>query len=417
MKINKAKLFLYLILTFLGFENKVYSSPNVKVLADLNFLQNMGITPDAQDDKLNLATATISQYQAIALSHFAHNFHKCGGFEDITPSKALFSKNDNVDNNNVDHDIFSTIQKYHTLNNNYSQFSVRKLNISKKEEITNAIEQLSESNLQKTVQWLSSFPSRYHKSEDGKKATESLITKLNSMIDSSGRTGITVELVPHIKTPQSSIRVTVPGSTHSDEIVVLGGHFDSIATWGLGKAPGADDNASGSSNILEAFRVFLTLPPQQRSVEFYWYAGEEAGLLGSAEIAAQYKNLGKKVISVLQLDMTLFPGDGELVIGDMTDFTSVWLRDILKELNTHYVGARFKEDKCGYGCSDHASWYKNGFPTAIPFEATMRTMNDNIHTINDVISPALNFNHSLAFTKLALAYIMELSNSDLKQPY
>jgi len=38
-------------------------------------------------------------------------------------------------------------------------------------------------------------------------------------------------------------------------IVVLGGHIDSIASGGAsGRAPGADDDASGSSTVLEVFR-------------------------------------------------------------------------------------------------------------------------------------------------------------------
>jgi hypothetical protein len=38
-------------------------------------------------------------------------------------------------------------------------------------------------------------------------------------------------------------------------VVILGGHIDSIASGGAtGRAPGADDDASGSSTVLEVFR-------------------------------------------------------------------------------------------------------------------------------------------------------------------
>ena len=161
----------------------------------------------------------------------------------------------------------------------------------------------------------------------------------------------------------------------------------------------------------------MTKAQPKRTVEFFWYAGEESGLLGSAEIAKQYKADKKDVVAVLQLDMTLFPGSGELVIGSMTDFTSSWLRDYLKAANETYIHARIVDDKCGYGCSDHASWNRQGYPALMPFEATFRKSNKNIHTTRDVISPESNFKHSAAYTKIALVMGMDLANSTARQPY
>ncbi len=146
-----------------------------------------------------------------------------------------------------------------------------------------------------------------------------------------------------------------------------------------------------------------------------WYAGEESGLLGSAEIAQTYKQKNANVVGVLQLDMTLFAGDGEFTLGSMTDYTSVFLRNLLVELNRLYVNAKIIESKCGYSCSDHASWYRQGFPTLMPFEATMEKMNNQIHTTNDVINSSSNFRHSAMFSKIAIAFAMELGNSNLHE--
>jgi Zn-dependent M28 family amino/carboxypeptidase len=52
-------------------------------------------------------------------------------------------------------------------------------------------------------------------------------------------------------TLQSPYLMSIP----TVRIVVLGGHIDSIASGGAtGRAPGADDDASGSSTVLEVFR-------------------------------------------------------------------------------------------------------------------------------------------------------------------
>jgi leucyl aminopeptidase len=151
-------------------------------------------------------------------------------------------------------------------------------------------------------------------------------------------------------------------------------------------------------------------------VEFFWYAGEESGLLGSAEIAQSYKAENKDVVAVLQLDMTLFPGAGEFVVGNVSDFTSAWLRQYLVALNDAYLQVQLIEDKCGYACSDHASWYRQGYPTLMPFESDTSRMNRKIHTDQDVISPQSSFRHSLVFAKIALAMVMDLGNSTERQP-
>ena len=99
----------------------------------------------------------------------------------------------------------------------------------------------------------------------------------------------------------------------------------------------------------------------------------------------------------------------------MTDFTSAWLRGYLVDLNDMYIKAKIINDKCGYGCSDHASWHKQGYPTIMPFEATFSGMNSNIHTARDVINPDSSFQHAAIFSKIALAIALDLGNSTLRE--
>ena len=62
---------------------------------------------------------------------------------------------------------------------------------------------------------------------------------------------------------------------------------------------------SGTVNLLEIFRVLTEADYAPKTpVEFQWYAGEEAGLLGSQDIATQYAEDNKEVYAMLQLDMT-----------------------------------------------------------------------------------------------------------------
>jgi leucyl aminopeptidase len=75
-----------------------------------------------------------------------------------------------------------------------------------------------------------------------------------------------------------------------------------------------------------------------------------------------------------------------------------------------------QEDKCGYGCSDHASWYRQGYPTVIPFEAGFATMNPNLHTENDTVNERIDFKHSAIFAKFALGLAMDLASSQERAP-
>ena len=58
-------------------------------------------------------------------------------------------------------------------------------------------------------------------------------------------------------------------------------------------------------NLLEIFRVLTEANYAPKTpVEFQWYAGGEAGLLGSQDIATQYAEDNKEVYAMLQLDKT-----------------------------------------------------------------------------------------------------------------
>lgn len=383
------------------------------VLADLQDLKALNIPILVKHPETGIGYAVITPEMQLKLQIRSHQIGKCGGFEQLDQNE--------VSNINTTIQNLNQLGQKMQLDLQYTQAPFKLMSLAANPEVVEAVSEVSEDNLRAYVNWFSSFPNRYNKGKDANTAVTELKMRLESMLSESSIPH-EVEFVKHSSTPQYSIRVRLIGKSRPQEIVVLGGHLDSIVSngWGGGSsdiAPGADDNASGSSNLIEALRIVMMRAQPERTIEFFWYAGEESGLLGSAEIAKQYKADRKEVIGALQLDMTLFPGSGAGTIGLMTDFTSSWLRDFLKEINRNYVNANMVEDKCGYGCSDHASWYRQGFPSVVPFESTMNKMNKNIHTKNDIVSPQLNFKHSALFSKLAVAYAMELANSTLTQPY
>jgi hypothetical protein len=76
----------------------------------------------------------------------------------------------------------------------------------------------------------------------------------------------------------------IPGTTKPDEIVMVGGHFDS---WQGGT--GATDNGTGSSVALEAVRILTAIhKPMARTVRIALWGGEEEGLFGSLAYVQQH---------------------------------------------------------------------------------------------------------------------------------
>lgn len=109
-------------------------------------------------------------------------------------------------------------------------------------------------------------------------------------------------------TPRAVKESSVIAELRGDEpgrIYVMSSHYDDCngnCTDGTGVAPGADDNGSGASAVLEAARV---MAPQHfhGTIYFICFDGEELGLWGSAHLAAELKAAGAPVRAVLNNDV------------------------------------------------------------------------------------------------------------------
>ena len=92
--------------------------------------------------------------------------------------------------------------------------------------------------------------------------------------------------VEYQKEDQNAFNVIgeIPGTTKPEEVVMLGGHFDS---WQGGT--GATDNGTGSSVAMEAIRILASLhKPMARTVRVALWGGEEEGVYGSIAYVQQH---------------------------------------------------------------------------------------------------------------------------------
>lgn len=274
------------------------------------------------------------------------------------------------------------------------------------------VQQLQASNIVSTITALSTnFTNRYYTTSHGVAASNWLAQQWKQLAGSRG--DITVEQFTHSKWAQKSVILTIQGSDPSAGTVVLGGHLDSTVgrTSENTRAPGADDDASGIASLTEALRVMLANNYKpKRTIKFIGYSAEEAGLLGSNEIAKQFRAQNVNVVGVLQLDMTNYKGDAKDIYL-ITDYTNAAQNSYLQTLaKTYLPELSVGTSVCGYACSDHASWTAQGYRASFPFEADQ---NDSpyIHTVNDTLANSdRQANHALKFGKLALAYAVDLGD-------
>lgn len=272
---------------------------------------------------------------------------------------------------------------------------------------------LSKVELEGKLTKLTSFFTRYCKSETGKESSLWLRDQVAGIVEGSGHE-IDVELVDH-DWPQKSLIARFPGTKNPDDIVVVGAHQDSINLLlpNILPAPGADDDGSGTVTTLEVFRVLAESGFEpENTVEFHWYSAEEVGLWGSQDIFKRYSEEGRIVKAMLQQDMTGYSAGnydayGHDALTVITDFVDTGLSDYVKLIIDNFCAIPYIESTCGYACSDHASAAKYGYPSAFVIESALDTSDKYIHSVEDKIE-RLDFDHMLEHAKLTLAYAFEL---------
>jgi hypothetical protein len=170
----------------------------------------------------------------------------------------------------------------------------------------------------------------------------------------------------------NNVLAWLPGQ--SDEYVIIGAHydhlgrgnFDSLAPSQIGQVhPGADDNASGTAGVLELARL---LAPERgklkRSILFMDFAGEELGLLGSAEWVKEPTRPLDKAVAMINMDMIGRIKDDKIYIGGVG--TGSTLKAVLEQAEKD---APFKVEYSpgGYSSSDHTSFVTKKIPVLFFF--------------------------------------------------
>ncbi len=117
-----------------------------------------------------------------------------------------------------------------------------------------------------------------------------------------------------------------------EEYIIIGAHYDHIGTIapenGDYIANGANDNASGTTTVLEIARYFGTRKNNKRSLIFVLFSAEEKGLLGSEHLARKLKTQDLNLYAMLNFEMTGVPMKGRDYLAYITGYNKSNLAEV-----------------------------------------------------------------------------------------
>ncbi|KAJ7694568.1 hypothetical protein B0H17DRAFT_1199093 [Mycena rosella] len=171
-----------------------------------------------------------------------------------------------------------------------------------------------------------------------------------------------------------------PSTVAQSPATILGAHMDTINLNSPTPTSGRAPDTSCRLRWSEIFRVLMAngFAPST-PVAFHWYSGEDAGLQDIAD--------GVVLKAFMKLDMTAYfkPGSAEQLIP------------------LHSTLAVTTDAKCGYACSDRASWYGHGPGTAMLYAAVTGADNPVVHGAGDTAAVSgFSWVHSRDFASVCV---------------
>jgi hypothetical protein len=199
--------------------------------------------------------------------------------------------------------------------------------------------------------------------------------------------------------PYTKINVvaTLPGRLQ--EYVIVCGHFDSDNT----SCPGSDDNASGTSAVMEAARV-LSGYSFEYTIKFIAFGGEEQGMRGSYQYTVAHSS--DSIRAVVNADMIIWDGNADSTVEihtvqNASPAFSNDLADYISGINTQYgIGLVCHKIMPGLTGSDHSSFWDIDRSAVLLIEEDQIDFCPYYHTADDMWSNYTALKHQRFFRRV-----------------
>ena len=178
-----------------------------------------------------------------------------------------------------------------------------------------------------------------------------------------------------------NVAALLPGSdpTLADEVLIIGAHYDHLGLGGEGSLDpdafsvvhnGADDNASGTSGLIEIARLLSQSDRRTaRSVLFLAFTAEEKGLWGSSHYVRNPLLPIAQTVAMLNLDM-IGRLEGRTLVVEGVGTAEEWTDVLLAANQSTARPLSIAVTPDGFGPSDHSSFYGEGLPVLHFFSNT-----------------------------------------------
>ncbi len=199
-----------------------------------------------------------------------------------------------------------------------------------------------------------------------------------------------------------------------NEVVVIGAHYDHVGVSISGGQKrifnGADDNASGTSGLLELAQYFAANRERiKRSLLFIAFGAEERGLIGSRHFVENPTVPLERVVAMVNMDMIgRLRNDTLFVLGIAS--SPAW-KDLVADINSQF-NFTLRDSPGLFGASDHFSFYNKGIPVLFFFTG----MHENYHRPSDDWE-TLNYEGMEKVVRMVAAVVERIANMPERPQY
>ena len=228
--------------------------------------------------------------------------------------------------------------------------------------------------------------------------------------------------LPDYETPAFNVVGVVEGNDPElkNEFVIIGAHYDHIGLIaeenGDKIANGANDNATGTTTVLELARYFGKAKTNKRSIMFVLFTAEEKGLLGSKHLSQKLKEENLNLYAMINYEMVGVPLVGKDYLAYLTGFEESNMAEVANSYaDETYAGFLPKAKEFNlFKRSDNYPFHEAFGVPSQTFSTFDFTNFNHYHKVGDELSE-MDFGHMANLINKSIPVIEGVVNAPTKE--
>ncbi|MDB2606788.1 M20/M25/M40 family metallo-hydrolase [Zobellia sp.] len=230
------------------------------------------------------------------------------------------------------------------------------------------------------------------------------------------------DILSNYDTPAFNVVGVVEGTDPKlkNEFVIVGAHYDHIGLIteenGDKIANGANDNATGTTTVLELARYFGITKTNKRSVIFALFTAEEKGLLGSKHLAQKLKDENLNLYAMINYEMVGVPLVGKDYLAYLTGYEESNMAEVVNSYAANiYAGFLPKAKEFNlFKRSDNYPFHEAFGVPSQTFSTFDFTNFNYYHKVGDELSE-MDFDHMANLINKSIPVLEGIINAPTKE--